>query len=671
MMRHFVRYISLLVLMFGVCFAANGYAKPIEIQQLSYRALESNVLRVELSLSADLKQNPKSFVTKNPEVLVVDFADMKSVMDKNTYDVDTTGVQNISLVHGNNRERILVKLNSPAQYSMRIDGKKVFLDITTLGNTKSAATYHRFQQNVDKSTTAKSASYQIEHIDFKRGKQKNSGQVIVTFNKPNVKTDLEERANLINVSFLNTEVPEKLMRKLDVTDFSTPVQFVNLTHNGNKVELTVTNKGEYEQSAYQSGNKFVIDVVGKNKDKAVGNQPEYTGEKISLNFQNISVRAVLQLLSQFTGLNMVVSDKVSGDVTLHLNNVPWDQALDFILKSRGLASREMGNVMIIGPAAEITAQEQAELKAKQDLQALAPLYTQTFTVNYGKVDDYYNMLNATENSFLSPRGRVVMLKSSNKLIVEDTAEKLREIRTLLTQADKPAKQVLIEARIVFVRKTFEDELGIKWGATNTSSSSAFRGFNMDLGAGGLGGKDAAVLSFAKVVGGVQLDLELSALEAESGADIVSSPRLLTSNNVKASIEQGSKIAYNSTAPSGGTSTNLVSATLKLEVTPQITPNNKLLLDLTVTQDRPGADINGQASIDTRQVTTNILMDNGETVVLGGVYERDKTNSVERVPFLGSIPGLGALFRHEKTKDQKSELLIFLTPKIIESNDDLE
>lgn len=401
---------------------------------------------------------------------------------------------------------------------------------------------------------------------------------------------------------------------------------------------------------------------------ATSTQSAQKAETVSLNFQQIPVRSVLQLLAEFTGKNVIISDAVKGNITLHLTDVPWQQALDYILQSQGLATREQGNIMIIAPQADIFNQEQNELKAQQQLQTLAPLQTESFQIHYGNVNAYYDMLKEANTSLLSVRGKVVKLATSNTLIVEDTAEKLQNIRQLFSKMDVPMKQILIEARLVFVNQGFQQNLGIKWGSTTASGANALNGFNMDLtpGVATQTITQPGTLAFGTLVNGTVLSLELQALELEGEGEVVSSPRVMTSNNVTASIEQGTQIPYEVTAQSGATAVQLVSAVLKLEVTPQITPNNKIILDLVVNQDKPEpAPAGGQPSINTRKLKTNILVENGQTIVLGGVYEMNKSKQVTRVPFLGSLPIIGNLFKQTLTVDHKSELLIFITPKIID------
>jgi type IV pilus assembly protein PilQ len=405
---------------------------------------------------------------------------------------------------------------------------------------------------------------------------------------------------------------------------------------------------------------------------------QYTGQKISLNFQSIPVRDVLQILAGFVHKNVIISDAIEGNMTLTLKDVPWDQVLAFVLKSQGLAKRETNNILIIAPSKELLAQEQAELTANQALDTLAPLYTESFSINYGKADDYYALLQDPKQTLLSTRGHVVKLNNSNTLIVEDTAKKLASIRELFAKMDHPVKQVLIEARIVYVSTNYQRNLGINWGTsipgkipgTPGSLPVPNNGFNMALPVSAIGGAGPGILQLGTVIGGLDLSLQIQAIEAEGGGELVSSPRILTSNNVAGDIQQGQQIPYSTQAASGGTTVQYIPAVLELQVTPQITPNNKLLLNLVITQNQAGkADAAGGAPpINTRKLTTMIMVNNEQTIVLGGVYDRTKTTSVVGLPWLSKIPLIGALFKSKATVDNKDELLIFLTPKIIDVDD---
>jgi type IV pilus assembly protein PilQ len=400
----------------------------------------------------------------------------------------------------------------------------------------------------------------------------------------------------------------------------------------------------------------------------------YKGEKISLNFQNIPVRDVLQILAEFTQKNVIISDSVKGNLTLTLKEVPWDQVLAFVLKSQGLAQRETHDILIIAPAKEIVTQEQESLASTQALETLAPLHTQSFSINYGKVDDYYALLQDPKQTLLSSRGHIVKLNNSNTLVVEDTAKKLASIAILFAKMDQPAKQVLIEARIVYVNTAYQRNLGIKW--STTGSSGIFKNFNMDLSTAAMNSSGAptastlGALSIGTGIGGLNLNLQLQAIELEGGGELVSSPRILTSNNVMGDIQQGQQVPYLTQAASGGTTVQYVQAVLELQVTPQITPNNKLLLNLMVTQNQvlPPLTPGGAPPISTRKLTTLIMVNNKQTIVLGGIYTRNKTSSTYQLPWLSHIPLIGNLFKSNVTVDNKDELLIFLTPKIIDVNE---
>jgi type IV pilus assembly protein PilQ len=500
-------------------------------------------------------------------------------------------------------------------------------------------------------------------------------------------------------------LPDKLRRRLDVIDFATPVHFIDAEGNQNATKLTLTTQGKYEHLAYQSEKTLIVEVAALPDEPQAGqgrDQFGYTGEKLSLNFQNIEVRAVLQLLADFTGMNLVTSDTVKGNLTLRLKNVPWDQALDIILKSKGLAMRQSGNVMMVAPAAEIAAREKQELDAQRQQVELEPLYTEILEVKFAKADQLASLLSSSgqggptsgsnQRGFLSARGSITIDQRTNSLLIRDTAEQLAQIREVVEHLDKPVRQVLIESRIVIANNDFNKELGVRFGATTENDSklgkaatsgtlngtdfqldnlSADDGtdrpglndrLNVDLPVANPSGSIG--LALAKLPLGMILELELSAMQAEGNGEIISSPRVITSNQQQATIEQGTEIPYQEASSSGATSVSFKEAVLKLDVVPQITPDDRIVMDLEVSQDQVGSVFNGVPSIDTRSVKTQVLVDNGETVVLGGIYEQTTTDSVERVPFFGDLPYVGFLFKNTASTDQKRELLVFVTPKIV-------
>ncbi|MCL4137821.1 UNVERIFIED_CONTAM: hypothetical protein GTU68_031098 [Idotea baltica] len=516
--------------------------------------------------------------------------------------------------------------------------------------------------------------------------------------------DVRQVRDTVVVDLSGVALPEKLHRRLDVIDFATPVKTIETENKGGDTRLVLSTKGPFEHLSYQSDRMLIVEVkeVAKEEQAAVRkDQYGYKGEKLSLNFQNIEVRAVLQLLAEFTGLNLVTSDTVQGSVTLRLKNVPWDQAMDIILKTKGLAKRQNGNVMLIAPATEIAAREKQELEAKRQLVELEPLYSEIIEINFAKAANIAEILNtqligAGGMGFLSRRGRVQVDERTNSLLLKDTAEKLAQINELIEQLDIPVRQVLIESRIVIANNDFSDELGVRFGvsaeggnnavsgtlndisvsgdnlttsqaigAPVTNSVATNQGLNVNLPVAAPAG--AIGLALAKLPFGTILQLELSAMQAEGKGEIVSSPRVITSNQQTALIEQGTEVPFQEAASSGATAVSFKEAVLKLEVTPQITPDDRVVMDLKVNKDSVGTIFNGVPSIDTRSVETQVLVDNGETVVLGGVYEQTTLNNVTKVPFFGDLPYLGTLFRTRLAQDDKAELLIFVTPKIVKDS----
>jgi len=509
--------------------------------------------------------------------------------------------------------------------------------------------------------------------------------------------DMRQEAGKIVLDLQGATLPEQLQRRLDVTDFATPVKIID-TESGRKgVRMEITSIGEYEHLAYQTDNQFTVEIRETTKEEQEERRKQefgYTGERLSLNFQDIEVRSVLQLLADFTGTNIVVSDTVSGNLTLRMQNVPWDQALDIVLKTKGLAKRASGNVMLIAPSEEIAAREKLELESQKQIEELAPLYSDLIQVNYAKAGDLAELLKSEDSSMLTERGKVIIDERTNTLLVQDTAERLEQVRALVARLDIPVRQVLIESRIVLANNDFSRDLGVQFGLSHSSSrggkhlitggtrpgttnypeTTAFEvpaddetnieGLLVDLPA--LDPSGAIGLSLGKI-GSNLLQLELSAMQLEDRGELISSPRVITSNRQEAVIQQGVEIPYQEASSSGATSVSFKEAVLQLKVTPQITPDDRIIMDLQVNKDSVGEIFAGVPSIDTRNVATRVLVDNGETLVLGGIYEQERGKEVERVPFFGELPGVGWLFKNERKTDQKSEMLIFVTPKIIDQS----
>jgi type IV pilus assembly protein PilQ len=531
----------------------------------------------------------------------------------------------------------------------------------------------------------------ITNIDFRRGED-GQGRVIVNLSDPSIPVDMQQQGGKVIVDFYRARLPEELERRLDVLDFATPVKTIDTYTRGNNVHMVITPMGDYDYLAYQSNNQFTIEVKALTKEQVEASKKDelgYSGERLSLNFQDIEVRSVLQLIADFTGINVVVSDTVRGSLTLRLKNVPWDQALDIILKTKGLAMRQSGNVMLVAPSEEIAAREKLELESQKQIEELEPLYSEFIQVNYAKATDLASLLKSTDTTLMSDRGMVTTDERTNTLLVQDTASKLVEIRQLVATLDIPVRQVLIESRIVIASNDFSRDLGVKFG---WSKQTTFNNGENIVAAGGtlnsitgnniidpgfspdgllvdlpvIGATSSIGLAVGKI-GSYMLNLELTAMEAEGQGEVISSPRVLTSNQKTAFIQSGVEIPYQEATSSGATSVSFKDAVLELRVTPQITPDDRIIMDLNVKKDSVGEVYLGVPSIDTNEVSTQVLVDNGETLVLGGIYEQEKIKEIDRVPFFGELPLVDWMFKKTSITDDKAELLIFVTPKIVKED----
>lgn len=657
----------------------------VSLDDISYSALPGDRVQVELKLS-DRVDEPLSFAIDNPARVALDLPGVRLNLPRKTADINVGMARSVTAVEAAGRTRVVLNLVKLVPYSLKVSGNSVLLTLEGAGTAAapSLSAAQRFAGTA-------AGRGRVENIDFRRGED-GEGRVIVTLSDPSMVIDTQEESGRIIVEFINAELPERLQRRLDVIDFATPVQTVETVQRGNNVRMTILPKGLFEHLAYQSDNLFALDVkpVSEAEQEQVRKDKfGYTGERLSLNFQNIEVRAVLQLIADFTGLNLVASDTVSGNLTLRLKNVPWDQALDIILRTKGLAMRKTGNVILVAPSEEIVARERLELESQKEIEELAPLRSEFVQINYAKAADIAALLKAEGNSLLSERGNVSVDARTNTLLVRDTSEAIQAVRNLVTTLDIPVRQVLIESRIVIADDTFNRDLGVRFGLSGaetygSSSGTAFGGgglpgttdfggvvaFNdgtnenliVDL---PIGGPSAALQLALVAIPDYILQLELQALQAEGRGEILSNPRVITANQREAVIEQGTEIPYQEASSSGATSTSFKKAVLSLRVTPQITPDERVIMDLTVNQDQVGQVFGGVPSINTRQLATQVLVDNGDTVVLGGIFEQTKRDDVEKVPFFGDLPYVGFLFRTSAIRDDKTELLIFVTPKILE------
>ena len=683
------RLFQLLLGLSLLAFSGLGLAEN-KLKNIKVSALPDDQVEIVLEFDA-APGEPLSFTTDNPARIALDFADTGLAIKERFQDINIGATKTISSVQSKGRTRVVVNLSSLQEYQTRKQGNNYVLRIGESGGSHiaSAPTSSAQPANV---VSARSASNNINSIDFRRG-DNSAGRVIISLSNPDTPISLIEQGGKIVIDFNDAHLAKELQKRFDVTDFATPVKVVEAFPSGKNVRIVVQPDGnlEYEHLAYQSDNLYVLEVREIPEEVIEARRRQtYEGERLSLNFQNIAVRSVLQLIADFTGLNLVVSDSVKGSLTLRLKNVPWDQALDIILKTKGLDMRESGNVIYIAPSEEIAAREKLELESQQQVAELAPLRSEFMEINYARATDIAELLKDSDNTLLSERGQVSVDERTNTLLIQDTAFKLNEIRRLVDRLDIPVKQVLIESRIVIANDDFSKDLGAKFGVFNADTRDITAGKTADITGGNLNllepltaGDPIPIedtlnvnlpvanpagqlaIAFLKLPFGFLVDLELSAAQAESRAEVISNPRVITSNQNTARIEQGTEIPYLSATSSGATDVEFKKAVLALEVTPQITPDDRVSMKLAINSDSVGEEFAGIPSIDTREVTTDVLVDNGQTIVLGGIYEENSTVANTRVPFFSDIPLVGRLFRTDSVNNDKSELLIFITPKIID------
>ena len=642
-------------------------------------------VQIDLKFSEPLTDEPVNFTIDNPARIAVDLPGVSLNLAERNQSIGIGMAHSLAAVEAGGRTRVVVNLVRPVSYEMTSQGNTVRV---TLGSGVSAASGAAVAAAALAGPRASSgASSEIDKIDFQRG-DGGEGRIIVTLSDPSVGVNMGQESGQIVVDFLSTNLPTELDRRLDVVDFATPVKEIDTsTYAGGSRMLISTVTDQFDHMAYQSGNVFTIEVRPLTLEEKQAQAKEkfgYTGERLSLNFQNIEVRAVLQLIADFTGFNLVATDTVTGSVTLRLRNVPWDQVLDIILKAKGLAIRKDGNVMLVAPTEEIAAREKLELESQQQVTELSPLRTEFIQINYAKASDLSALIQGSESNLLSGRGNVSIDDRTNTLIVQDVATSLEAIRNLIAKLDIPIRQVMIESRIVNADETFSKDLGVQFGYTKRSrdamtnegiatmgSAAEFDleptadNFLVNLPVAGTSGIGFAVGK----IGSYLLQLELSALLAEGRGEDIANPKIITANQTEAVIESGVEIPYQEASSSGATSTSFKKAVLSLKVTPQITPDDRIILDLAVNQDSQGATTSeGIPVINTKNVTTQVLVNDGETVVLGGVYTQTDRHDSDRVPFFGDLPYIGFLFKNNRIRNTRNELLIFVTPRIL--NDDL-
>ncbi len=699
----------------SVLFVALAAAPLISFAQTAIKAVTGSVqagtevIRIETSVA--LSSAPAGFTIQSPARIALDFPGVINSTGQSTIDLNQGNAKSANVVQAGDRTRVVINLKQASTYETKIEGSTL---LVILGGTQSTAapaatgtaTSPVFAESLNTDASA------LKDIDFRRGVG-SSGRVIVDLGNNQVGVDIRQQGQDLVVEFLKTNLPEGLRRRLDVTDFGTPVQSVVTTQIGDKVRMVVSPKGNWEHSAYQSDSQFVLEVREQKVDPTKLTQgPGYNGEKLSLNFQSIEIRALLQVIADFTNFNVVTSDSVSGSVTLRLKDVPWDQALDIILQAKGLDYRKTGNVLWIAPKDEITAREKQELEAKASLESLETLRTQAFQMNYAKAGDIVTQITASGSGgqsgapgarILSARGSAIAEPRTNQLFVTDVPAKLEQVQQLIARLDIPVRQVLIEARIVEADERFGRSLGVRLGGSDLRgvrggqpgypvalggqsrvavggsydavSSTTVESANVldttntsfvnlpSVGAGGFAPAAFAVSLFSQAANRF-LNLELSALEADGRGKIVSSPRVVTADQVKALIEQGTEFPFQTATASGATAIAFRKANLKLEVTPQITPEGAIILDVDINKDSRGETTAAGIAINTKHVQTQVLVENGGTVVIGGIFEQNESTDVSKVPLLGDIPFVGNLFKNRNTTSSKNELMVFLTPRVI-------
>lgn len=667
-------------------------------------SVQNGVDVVRIDFAQPLAEVPRGFAVQTPPRVALDFPDTVNGSGKNVFEINQGNLRSVNVVQAGDRSRVVLNLKQATSYQADIQGRSLFI---SLGSTASVgAMAPKAAQSSVFSEGAGADVQVLRDVDFRRGAD-GSGRVVVTLPSTQVGVDVQQQGKGLVVDFLKSSLPEGLRRNLDVADFGTPVQAIKTTQQGERVRMVIEPVGEWEHSAYQSDSQFVIEIRQKKVDlNKLTQGPGYSGEKLSLNFQNIEVRSLLQVIADFTNFNIVTSDTVTGSLTLRLKDVPWDQALQIIMEAKGLGMRKTGTVLWIAPKDEIDERLKKDYEAVQAIQKLEPLRTQAFQMNYAKAVDMITQLTSssggaggTANRFLSERGSAIAEPRTNQLFVTDTAGKLEEVRKLLATLDVAVRQVMIEARIVEASDTFGRSLGVRLGATDLRASRGGTG-GYALGGGnslafgtsysnavastGAGGATNTLGNFvnlpAQAQGGFDpasfaisifnsaanrfLNLEISAMEADGKGKIVSSPRVVTADQTKASIEQGTEFPYPVTAPNGATVIAFKKAVLKLEVLPQITPEGNIILDLDVNKDSPGEILQNVRAINTKHIKTQVLVENGGTVVIGGIFELFEDDAEAKVPFLGDIPGVGNLFKTKTKQANKQEMLIFITPKVL-------
>ena len=718
--RRFLRFTGVLAAML-----ATTLVHAANLEAIDFASLPGDKTEIRMTFDGTPPQ-PSGYTIEQPARIVLDMPGVSSSLAQKHHTLGAGNARRVSVIGAGDRTRAIVNLTSLVGYETSVVGNELILVVGT-DQASSASSAGGASTALDQVVQTSSASVQrdisgshIQNVDFRRGED-GGGQIMLVLSDPRVPVDVSSQGSKVKIEVRNTQLPQDLRRRLDVRDFATPVTLIDAVQEGPHVIFTVSAEGEFDYLAYQADQTMTINVQPLTRDQIAQREEafRFSGEKLSLNFQDIEVRSVLQLIADFTDLNLVASDTVSGRITLRLKNVPWDQALELILKTKGLDKRQVGNVLLVAPAAEIAAREKLELENQKQISELAPLRTEHMQIRYASATALFELFQ-NENSdsgMLSDRGSAIVDERTNSIILTDTADNLENFRRILTQLDIPVRQVLIEARIVTATTNFSEELGVRWGGSglarldgsvnepaelgdralrfggsretliergNQFVASATTGGDDGGGTGAgananpttspgdlivdLGVSSASATSFGigiAELGNYLLDLELSALATDGHAEIVARPKVITADKSTARIESGVEIPFQEASSSGATSVSFKEAVLALEVTPQITPDERIIMDLKVNQDTVGQIFLDVPSINTNQIETQVLVNNGETIVLGGIFQTDRNTTVTKTPFLGDLPYVGRLFRRTLERDDKQELLIFITPRVIQ------
>ncbi len=657
--------------------------------------------RVELKLTFDEPvSEPRGYTIEQPARIALDLPGVSSRLGSKNREIGMGNARSLTVVEAKDRTRLIVNLTNLAPYTTRVDGNNLFVVVGDGPASSVSTSAAASPVAVAPAPVARAVAgvRSVSDIDFQRGEQ-GEGNIVISLSDPKISPDVQEQGGRIRIDFPKTQLPESLRVRLDVKDFATPVQFVNASASADRASIVVEPTGLYDYLVFQADNKLTISVKPLTEEDAVRRNADrftYTGEKLSLNFQDIDVRSVLQLIADFTDLNLVASDTVRGNITLRLQNVPWDQALDLVLKTKGLDQRKVGNVLMVAPADEIAAREQQELAVQKQVAELAPLRKDIIQLNYAKASDIAKLYEEGASGTLKDdmRGSVIFDDRTNSLIVTLTQERIDELRRIVTQLDIPVRQVMIEARIVEANVDYDKALGVRWGGNFWSGDKwnawgkngnlgveesddgqqvgRFPGIRetplnspfVDLGVAG----STSGIGIGFVTNNVILDMQLSAMEKSGSGEVVSQPKVVTSDKETAKILKGTEVPYQEASSSGATSTSFKEAALSLEVTPQITPDNRVLMEVKVTKDAPDFSVasstGGIPAISKNEVNAKVLVADGETIVIGGVYSNTQSKSVDKVPFLGDLPFIGRVFKRDLVQDRKAELLVFLTPRIM-------